>query len=121
MGGRTFLIAVLLTMAMWLRGQTATSQVLPGPGHVGKAVLDDGTQYEVWDRVLLKDWERLPLYVKVRAYWRPGSGEILWKSTGYSKTGYASILNEIPRQADKGCGENYRHILLLRDGEWADF
>ena len=121
MGRQTFLIAVLLTMAISLHGQATTPGLLPGSDHACKAVLDDGTSYEKWDGVLLEEWEGQRLYVKVRAYYRPGSGEMLWRSTGYSKAGCQGMLKEIPKRADTSCGENDRHILLLRDGEWADF
>ena len=121
MGRHTFLIAVLLTMTISLHGQATTPGPLPGSDHACKAVLDDGTWYEIWDRVLLEEWEGQPLYLKVRAYYRPGSGEMLWRSTGYSKAGYQSMLKEIPKRADTGCSENDRHVLLLQDGEWADF
>ena len=115
------LIAVLPAMALPLMGQSSKTEVLPGSDRVCNAALQDGTRYEVWERVLLKEWDGQPLHVKVRAYWRPGPGELLWRSTGYSKTGYASSVKENPKVAGAACGESYRHFLMLRDGEWADF
>jgi hypothetical protein len=116
-----FVAAVLIVTALPLSAQTSKSGYLSGSDHVCKATLADGTPYEVWDRVLLKEWEGQPLYVKVRAYYRPGSGEIFWRSTGYSKTGYANALKESPKKAGMSCEEPYRHIVVLQDGEWADF
>ena len=83
--------------------------------------MPDGTSYEAWDRVFLTSWMGQPLYVKVRAYYRPGSGEFLWRSAGLSKTGYAHALKENSGKERTSCEEPRSHILLLQDGEWADF
>ena len=120
MNGAWFVI-LLLAMTAPLRGQSIEPAAVPGSRLECKGVLQDGTRFEKWDRVLLKEWEGQPLYVKVRAYYRPGPGEILWRSTGYSKAGYESLLKENRNRAAAACEESYRHILLLRDGEWADF
>ena len=117
----SFLPAFLMSMALPLSAQTSKPKYLPDSDHMCKATLPDGTPYDVLDRVFLKEWEGQPLYVKVRVYYRPGSGEFLWRSTGYSETGYASALKDSPKRAGPSCEEPYRHILLLQDGEWADF
>ena len=116
-----FLAALLMSMAFPLSAQTSKSKHLADLDRLCKATLTDGTPYEVWDRVFETELERQAVYVKVRAYYRPGSGEFSWRSTGYSKRGYASYLKDSPRKAGASCEEPYRHILILQDGEWADF
>jgi len=87
-----------------------------------RAPLGDGTAYAVWNRVLVTEWKARPLYVKVRAYYRPGSGEFLpWNTGGLSEHGYASELEENPPKPGASCELPYHRILLLKDGEWADF
>ena len=56
-----------------------------------------------------------------RPYWRPEFGEILWRSTGYSKKGYEDWSKENRNSAGIGGRETYRHILILQNGEWVDF
>src|SRR5882762_261423 len=73
-------------------------------------------------RVLVTEWEGRPVYVKVQAYYRPRSGEFLsWNTGGLSEHGYASDRKENPPKPGASCELPYHHILLLKDGEWADF
>ena len=67
MNGAWFVI-LLLAMTAPLRGQTIEPAAVPGSWLECRGVLQDGTRFEKWDRVLLKKWERQPLYVKVLAY-----------------------------------------------------
>jgi hypothetical protein len=115
------LAALLLLAASPLTAQTSRPESLPAAERLCQAALADGTSYEVWDRVLLKEWEGKPLYVKIRAYYRPGPGELLWRSTAYSKEGYASARKEGQKDPGGSCEDPYRHILLSQGGEWADF
>jgi len=109
-------------MAMPLSAQSSKARYLPVAVHMCRATLGDGTAYEVWNRVLVTEWKAQPLYVKVRGYYRPGSGEFLpWNAGGLSEHGYASELKENPPKAGASCELPYHHILLLKDGEWADF
>ena len=72
--------------------------------------------YEVWNRVLVTEWKAQPLYVKVRRYYRPGSGEFLsWNTGGLSEHGYASELKENPPKLGDSCELPHHHILLLKD------
>jgi hypothetical protein len=86
-----------------------------------KHTLTDGTPYEVWDRILVTDGKGQTLYVKLSAYYRPGSGEFLWRSLAYSEKAYTSDLKNSFKQRVYSCEEPYRHIVLLQEGEWADF
>ena len=61
MGWREFLTAILMS-ALPLRAQVSRPVYLPEADHVCKAALADGTAYEVWDRVLVTDWQGQPLY-----------------------------------------------------------
>jgi hypothetical protein len=116
-----FFPALLLLTALPPGAQAPQPRYLPNADTVCEAALPDGTSYEAWDRVFLTSWMGQPLYVKVRAYYRPGSGEFLWRSTGLPKTGYAHALKENSGKARTSCEEPRSHILLLQDGEWADF
>src|ERR1700688_3703871 len=116
------LLAALALMAMPLGAQSSKTRYLRDADHMCRATLADGSAYEVWNRVLVTEWKAQPLYVKVRAYYRPGSGEFLpWNTGGLSEYGYAGELKENPPKAEASCELPYHHILLLKDGEWADF
>jgi hypothetical protein len=60
------LLAALLLMAMPLSAQSSKARYLLDADRRCRATLGDGTTYEVWNRVLLTEWEAQPLYVKVR-------------------------------------------------------
>jgi hypothetical protein len=87
--------------------------------------LADGTAYEVWDRLLVTEWNGKPSYLPVRGLYRPGSGEFLWRaSVGFTDKEHASEMMEMIAKPQKGgaCLEDpQHHILLLQDGEWIDF
>jgi hypothetical protein len=94
------LLAALLLMAMPLSAQSSKARYLLDADRRCRATLGDGTTYEVWNCVLLTEWEARPLYVKVRAYYRPDSGEFLsWNTGGLSEHGHASELKENPPKA----------------------
>ena len=121
MGRWNIAAAGLILITLPEHALSAQPGTLPNSNRVCKASFSDGTLYEIWDRVLLKEWEGQTLYVKVRAYYRPASGELLFRTTAYSKTGYINMLRENSKTPGSQCREAYRHILLLEDGEWADF
>jgi hypothetical protein len=124
---------VLLLLAWPIRAQSASAQsskakYLRDADHMCKATLEDGTAYEEWHRVLAAEWKGQPTYVKLRAYYKPGSGEFLsWHTGGMSEHGYASEPKEHPGKWGAPCDAPSnpklwnKHILLLEDGEWADF
>jgi hypothetical protein len=115
-------LAELMLMTMPLSAQSSKARYLHDADHMCTATLGDGTAYEVWNRVLVTEWAAQPLYVKVRAYYRPDSGEFLsWNTGGLPVDGYASEWKENPPKAGASCELPYHHILLLKDGEWADF
>src|SRR5260370_504985 len=88
---------VLLLAALPLSAQSSKARYLRDADHMCRATLADETAYEVWNRVLVTEWEGQPLYVKVQAYYRPGSGEFLsWNTGGMSEHGYASEPKENP-------------------------
>lgn len=116
------LLGGLMLMAMPLSAQSSKARYLPVADRMCRATLGDGTAYEVWNHVLVTEWKAQPLYVKVRGYYRPGSGEFLsWNTGGLSEHGYASELKENPPKPGDPCELPHHHILLLKDGEWADF
>lgn len=114
----TVLVALLLAMVLPLNAQTSKSKYLAAADHMCNATLADGTPYQAWGRIFVTKWKEHPLYVKVRAYYRPGSGELLWSSTGLSEKGYASEMEDKTRAP---CEESNDHLLILQGGEWVDF
>ena len=117
----TNLTALFLVAGFPLRAQTAAPRYLADVDRICKASLANGMDYEVWDRVFVSEWEGKPLYVKVHAYYMPETGEFLWKSTGLSEHGYESEPKEKPKKRGGACKETYRHMVLLEEGEFADF
>ena len=116
------LSAALMLIAMPLSAQTSKPKYQSHSDSVCKATLADGTTYEVWDRVLVAEWEGKPSYVPVRALYKPGSGVFLW----HWSLGFTDFVNarEIMNKPQKGgaCLENAEHhVLLLQNGEWLDF
>ena len=91
------LLATLILMEVPLSAQTSGPRYLSDWDYMCKATLADGTKYEVWDRLLLTDWQGKPIYLPVRALYRPGSGEFLWRaSVGFSDKQHASETMEKP-------------------------
>jgi len=116
-----FLAALLVTAALPLSAQTHQPRYLREADHVCKNPLPDGTAYERWDRVFLTAWQDKPLYVKLRAYYRPGYGEVFLVSTGLSEHGYMGELKEEKKEPRTSCEVTPGHILIFEDGEWVDF
>lgn len=111
-----------MLMAVPLSSQSLKVRYLRDADYMCSATLADGTAYEMWKRVLVTEWKGQPLYVTVYAYYKPGSGEFLsWNTGGMSEHGYASAPKEDPAKPGASCELPFHHILLLKDGEWADF
>jgi hypothetical protein len=116
------LLAALTLMAMPLSAQMSEPKYLSDLDHKCTSTLADGTAYEVWDRVLATEWDGKPSYLPVRALYRPGSGEFLWRcSLGFSDKEHASEMMEKPQKGRACLEDPQHHILLLQDGEWIDF
>ena len=116
------LLGAVMLIAVPLSAQSSKVRYLRDADHMCSATLTDGTAYEMWKRVLVTEWKGQPLYVRVYAYYKPGSGEFLpWNTGGMSEHGYASASKEDPPKPGASCELPYHHILLLKDGEWADF
>lgn len=119
---RWTLLGVLILMAVPLNAQTSEPGYLSHWDHMCKATLADGTKYEVWDRLLVTEWQGKPSYLPVRGLYRPGSGEFLLRaSVGFVDREHAIAVMEKP-QKNRACPEHPQdHILLLQNGEWIDF
>jgi hypothetical protein len=115
-------LAALILMAVPLSAQTSEPQYLSDWDHMCKATLADGTKYEMWDRLLVTEWQGKPIYLPVRGLYRPRSGEFLLRaSVGFVDKEHAITMMEKP-QRGKACPEHPQdHVLLLQDGEWIDF
>jgi hypothetical protein len=117
-----FAAVAMMLVGLPLGAQTSKpAHYLSKADHRCRATLADGTPYEAWNRVIATEWDGQPLYVKVRAYYKPGSGELLWRSTGLSEKAYRGDLQGTSPMVRDRCAEPYGHILVLQDGEWADF
>jgi len=91
-------LPVLLLMTMPVNGQTPPASFLPHADHMCKATLADGTKYEVWDRILVTEWNGKPSYVPARALYQPGSGEFFWRSNiGFVDKEHAIDVTEHPK------------------------
>jgi hypothetical protein len=91
------LLAALTLMAMPLVAQMSKPKYLFDSDHMCKATLADGTAYEVWDPLLVTEWNAKPSYLPVRGLYKPGSGEFLWRaSVGFSDKQHASETMEKP-------------------------
>lgn len=116
------LSAALMLLAMPLSAQTLKPKYLSHSDSMCKATLADGTKYEVWDRLLVTEWEGKPNYLPVRGLYRPGSGEFLWRaSVGFLDEEHASATMEKPHKGGACPEDPQHHILLLQDGQWIDF
>lgn len=120
---RWSLLTGLLVMAMPLNAQSMRASYDYESDRMCEATLADGTHFEVWNRDLVIDlggYEQY-LHVKVHVYYKPGSGEFLWLNTGLAERVHASEVKDNSKKAAASCEEPYHHILILQDGEWADF
>jgi hypothetical protein len=114
------LLALLMLMAMPASAQSSKPRFRSDSDRMCKAALADGTPYEVWHRVLVTEGKGQPPYVGVWAYYRPGSGEFLWNSSGSSKKEVEKEL-KYNSKWPATCDNPNNHIVLLQDGEWVDF
>ena len=112
-------IAAIFFFGLPLHAQTPNATLVPGTDQTCPAKLADGTNYEFHRRVLKGSLRGQPVFVIVRAYYRPGSGEFLFFSDVESEAGY---LRDVKGQPAPACGHAPDfHITLLESGEWADF
>jgi hypothetical protein len=116
------LLAALVLMVVPLSAQTSEPRYLSDWEHMCKATLGDGTKYEVWDRLLVTEWQGKPIYLPVRGLYRPRLGEFLWRaSVGFVDKEHAIAMMEKPQKGGACPEDPQYHILLLQDGEWIDF
>jgi hypothetical protein len=115
-------LAALILTAVPLSAQTSESRYLSDWDHMCKATLADGTKYEVWDRLLVTEWQGKPSYLPVRGLYRPRSGKFLLRaSVGFVDKEHAVAMMEIPQKGGACPKDPQYHVLLLQDGEWIDF
>jgi len=115
-------LAALILMVVPLSAQMSEPRYVSDWDHMCKATLADGREYEVWDRLLVTEWQGKPSYLPVRGLYRPGSGEFLLRaSVGFVDKEHAIAMMEKPQKGG-ACPEHPQdHVLLLQDGEWIDF
>lgn len=107
---------------MSLSAQSSKPRYLSAPDNMCKAALADSTAYEVWDRLLVTEWNGKPSYLPVRGLHGPGSGEFLWRaSVGSSDQEHSMKMMGRPQKGGVCPEDPSYHILLLQDGEWIDF
>ena len=120
---KAILISVCLMLSACLRARVPSPQApfLPGTVKVCKAHLADGTAYDVYIGVLKASLRGEAVYVDVRAYYMPGSGEFLWWEDILSEHGYRTTTEkERSDSLERVCNPSV-HKVQLRDSEWADF
>jgi hypothetical protein len=116
------LLSALVLMAVPLSAQTLEPRYLSDWDHMCKATLADGMKYEVWDRLLVAEWQGKPSYLAVRGLYRPGSGEFLLRASGgFTDKEHAVAMMEKPRKGGACPEDPQYHVLLLQDGQWIDF
>jgi len=116
------LLAALIVMLAPLDAQTSKPTYLSDSDHMCKARLTDGTDYEVWDRLLVTESNGKPSYWPVRGLYRPGSGEFLWRAgLGFSDKEQTIQMMEKFQKGGVCPEDKEHHVLLLQDGEWIDF
>jgi hypothetical protein len=116
------ILAALILVVVPLRAQTSAPKYLSHWDDMCKATLADGTKYEVWDRLLVTEWQGKPSYLPVRGLYTPGSGAFLWRaSMGFSDEEHATETMAKPHKSGTCPEDQQYHILLLQDGEWIDF
>ncbi|HXE34384.1 MAG TPA: hypothetical protein VN087_10765 [Verrucomicrobiae bacterium] len=115
-------LAALILMGVPLNAQTSKPRYLSDWDHMCKATLADGTKYEVWDRLLVTEWQGKPSYLPVRGLYRPGSGEFLLRAgLGFVDKEHAIAMMEKPPKGGPCPEDSQYHVLLLQDGQWIDF
>ena len=114
----TVFALVLLAIAIPLHSETPKATLVAGTDLTCPAQLPDGTKYEVHLRTLKARWQGRDVYVVVKAFYKPGSGEFLFYSSVRSKEDYARYSKE---QTPWTCKPTDGHVVMLENGELVDF
>jgi hypothetical protein len=121
-GSRTIpLVLLLLSIGSLSLRASQQPTYLPDADVSCQATLPDGTNYNAYGRILRTSYRGQIVYVDLRAYYKPGTGEFLWFGPAYSEKVYESSVKDRPRSAEELCQPRYPHILLFQDNEWVDF
>src|SRR5215470_2280359 len=120
---KLILFTICLGLSPYLQGQSSSpeAQFLPGSPQICKAELPDGTRYDAYSGVLQGSLRGQTVYVDLRAYYRPGTGEFLWWEDTLSEHGYRSTTEKERSDSLQRVCSHSLHIVELRDSEWADF
>jgi hypothetical protein len=94
---------------------------LPEADRSCEATLPSGIHYTAYGRILKASYRGQTVYVDIRAYYKPGSGEFLWFGPAYSQKAYMSTEKDKARTPQELCEPKYPHILVFQDNEWVDF
>jgi hypothetical protein len=115
-----FLASLVLALAA-ARLHSAEPSFLPEADRSCQAALPNGVQYMAYGRILKTSYRGQTVYVDLRAYYKPGSGEFLWFGPAYSQKTYMATVKDKPRTSEELCQPKYPHILTFQDQEWVDF
>jgi hypothetical protein len=111
------LIVGLLALAIPSHSGTQRAVLVPGSDHTCLEQLPDGTKYEVHFRTLKARWQDRDVYVAVKAYYKPNSGEFLYHGSIWEKEDY---LQNPKGNAAWSCEPNGRSVVLLEGKEWVE-
>jgi hypothetical protein len=101
-----------------VHSESAKATLVAGTDQTCPTQLPNGTSYEVHVRTLKANWKNRVVFVTVKAYYKPDSGEFFYESAIISKEGY---LRDFRQRPIRTCKPTEGHIVLLENGEWADF
>lgn len=91
---------------------------VPGTSHVCNLHLASGQPYVLQSRTFRWQKNEVETYTTAVAYYAPDSGEFLWFGSDYTPDQY---LRYGKTYSTQGCTDTHTKILLLKDGEWANF
>lgn len=114
-------IALLILLAGAIPAYAAGPTFLLGADRSCQGTLPNGLQYSAYGRILKTSYRGQTVYVDLRAYYKPGTGEFLWFGPAYTQQAYTTTVKDKPRTAEDLCQPKYPHILIFQEHEWVDF
>jgi hypothetical protein len=115
------IVAVLLSLFAGVKSARGAPTYVPGTELSCQATLPNGMHYAAYGRFLKASYRGKTVFVDVRAYYKPGSGEFLWFGPAYPEHVYQSTVKDRTRTAEELCQPKYPHLLIFQDHEWVEF
>jgi hypothetical protein len=118
---RSLILALLSVTVGSFSLRAAPPTYLPGADISCQGTLPDGINYTAYGRILKTSYRDQTVYVDIRAFYKPGSGEFMWFGPAFSEKAYQTSVKDKPRVAEELCQPRYPHLLILKDQEWVEF